>query len=227
MKKLIAILTIAIVLVGAVFAETHTVTVKTHVPLVEPVFKLTASAKPGEQGTAVNATDTNGTADWSATANYNTTIDGTETLDISTKDIIGTFTAVLANKAKDGNPYTLTFTAGPINAKAYGTGDKARTRVDYKVEPEHTSETNYLTNAIGTTGGAATGIVSDGVQTKAWDATNLQLSQAIKIHFNGTECTEGKIAVFTVTWGADSAVLPNTTDSETYDATVTLTISAN
>ena len=62
MKKLIAVLAIAIVLVGAVFAEETSgkLVLSSTVGQVKPEFKITTSDKSGEQGASVSKTGTTG-----------------------------------------------------------------------------------------------------------------------------------------------------------------------
>ena len=109
MKKLIAILAIAIVLVGAVFAtsESHTITVKADVDSVTPKFQLVFGSR--------STNNANSTPVDFAAGPYTEGNNTTDKIDVGFKLDAGgtaTFYAKIANNAKIVQGYTLTFGGG-------------------------------------------------------------------------------------------------------------------
>lgn len=136
MKKVIAILAIAIVLIGAVFAagEDHTLTVTASVTPVEPAFRLgiansgttAAQVTNNSTPTVVNLTNGSYTGSFTASLKLN---EG------------GSFVVIpqLVNNAKTTSVYVLTFTGGTFNVK--------KKNVDGTVSPSSvtTAENNVVT----------------------------------------------------------------------------------
>ena len=130
MKKLIAILTIAIVLVGAVFAaETHQLQITTTVGEYQPIFQLvydttktntTRQSLTPAQPTRDDNADGNDFRD-GQTYTINSVIDASGT-DITTTDFSDSVTARLGAKVKlaASATYTLTFRANPLVGETTG-----------------------------------------------------------------------------------------------------------
>ena len=121
MKKLIAIVTIAIVLVGAVFADTtenHKLQITAHVGEQAPVFQLVYDANH-KTNTEDNANRDNVVgADFSSTTyTVNSAIDKTA-VDITTANITASVIAHLNSSVKlsEETPYTLTFKADSLKS---------------------------------------------------------------------------------------------------------------
>lgn len=124
MKKAITILAILAIVVGAVFAETHSLTVSTTVAEVVPCFQL----RYGADGVHTNATaDTNSINAktyanvWTANGQYgDLSAQGAIDLnqDIAVDDVTADFYAVLAIGGKQTNKtYSLSFSAGSFDTK--------------------------------------------------------------------------------------------------------------
>ena len=198
MKKLIAILTIAIVLVGMVFAadgpeEKHTLTITATSAMQAPAFMLgigtvysnntTPAAYNDEATSAVNYTGSTGTL-------FDFEDGGTVTV-----------VAYLVNNAKIYEQYKLTFSGGNFAVK--------KNHEDVTISP--VAESNKITSV----GSNITGIDS------------ITYSDLVAhVNFNGSRCTAdtsstGKVALATATYvyAADPAVDPGT-----YTADIVLTI---
>ena len=214
MKKLIAILAIAIVLVGAVFAddlpaknssESHTITLKTVVSSVLPQFKLTASSNNNTESTNPDLS-TSAAAKIANDASYTGT-GIVEVADISVEDIVATFTASLENLAKTGGTYRLSFEAGTFQNvwKVVGTEVKK----DQTIAPSTTTAPSL---AKPTSGAAGVGLVIADPSGSSIDIT-----------FNGQECTTGALAVYTVQYDKDDTVVDNDGEGYTVDIKMTIT----
>ena len=219
MKKLIAILVIAIVLVGAVFAETHTLTVRTTVNGIIPAFQLRYGT--GDVYTNKTADDNttsviDAATQFSATGTFgevNDYDDGyiQEAEDISLTDVTADFYAVLAIGGKQENvSYKLTFEAGAFNTKVNGVQDSttetACTSSTIAVAENYNATTH---GAIVTLAQAASAITNNPANSKAWVITMKGAPATSKID----------LVKFTPTWGRN----PNV-DIGNYTANVTLTI---
>ena len=110
MKKLIAILVIAIVMVGAVFAtdsEQHKLNVSVTLGQIPPQFALQYNSANSNTSTAF----TNGKTDYAVAGQAATAGD-----DIVTDNVI-TVKAVVLNTVRQRRTYTLTFSGGALNLK--------------------------------------------------------------------------------------------------------------
>ena len=109
MKKAITILAVLIVLVSAVFAaETHTIKVKADVTEVVPVFGLTMTSPDHDEYI------TNEAAEYDAGTSYGHT-QNSQAFDVEfnlNEDGSVTFQALLLNRAKQNETYTLEFGGG-------------------------------------------------------------------------------------------------------------------
>ena len=201
MKKLIAILTIAIVLVGAVFAdpktsEAHHLTVQATVSEVVPQFQL-------KLGTAVTNTTPNDfdnaavsyTADAKAVAGGSIDLSGSGTVAIQV-------IAYLANAAKSNREFTFTFSGGRFTTI---------TRNGHAADGTQGNE--YVDPVIGTDAeDSPVGFTVDG------DGAS---DPSVDVAFLGTTCTAGNIVTATYTYTKSDAYDPGT-----YEADIVLTIAA-
>ena len=213
MKKLIAILTIAIVLVSVVFAdgETHKLTVSTTVGEVIPSFQLRYGA---------NGVYTNNTADSNSITNktYNGQLDMTTpnefsvadaidlNQDIAVGDVTADFYAVLAIGGKQNNKvYTLSFSAGAFDTTHNGAADA--TACTY----------SCINNIVGTT--KQNVVVSNALTGVELSAGN---TKSCTITMKGTAAEEKiDLVKFTAKWSRNEDV-----DVGTYTADVILTITS-
>ena len=124
MKKAITILAILIVLVGAVFAEDHTIRIKADVTSVIPVFGLKYNTSVTNSTSLITEGENAGqySNSYTAAGNYvvaaGAAIANTDALDAGIKldkggDVY--FWAELLNPAKQKKGYTLVFTDGVFN----------------------------------------------------------------------------------------------------------------
>ena len=181
MKKLIAILTIAIVLVSAVFAasENHTLKIQAEVGTVVPAFQL-------QYGNTSNKTNETPTV-FANSASYDpfdaAAIDTSIALD---EGGVVTVKAILANAAKIVKMYTLHFQDGVFTVN-------------------RNTVSGTLVPTIATTAGTAgTGIATIAKASEAADAD-------VNVTFNGTTATASQIlATATYTYAADTAIDPGT-----------------
>ena len=200
MKKLIAILAIAIVLIGAVFAtETHSIKIKADVTEVLPVFQMTI-------GQITTNTANNGAKFDNATTYALGTVDDPETQANEEANIGDSFSFETAhtvtvsvkinNAAKTNHIYTLTFINGTFTVKKAG--------VSTTINPT-------ITAGVGSNSGAGNGFVTtvdDAVAT---------------VSFNGTTCTAThEVATASYAYAADTLVDPGV-----YYADVVLQITSN
>ena len=198
MKKLITILAILIVLVGAVFAttESHSLAINACVDLIVPQFQL----KIGSVSTNIASSNaSNKINDFGVLASYS----GDATPSTGTNiNLSGTGTAIveviayLANAAKTAQNYTLTFQDGVFTVKRNGTTSSGSTGDNKNVIPTITTEpaTNNGFSASGANG-------------------------TVSVDFNGKTCAVGNIVVATYSYQQEDAI-----DPDTYTATVTLEI---
>ena len=187
MRKAIIITLILIAAMSCAFSattETHKITVRSGVGVVDPAFQFEFTSG------MLNQTEeliTNTSADIFRNTNYTefgTNESATEVADISRNNIRLTFTAKLANKAKSIDSYTLKFIAGGF--------DVTRAAQPGKLNPSSTEIS--LADDIASRGG---------ISAQVSDAEN-----SIQITFNGTECTEGDLATFAVGYQADKTIDP-------------------
>ena len=213
MKKAITILAVLIVLVGAVFADTlpqqnhsesHAITLRTTVTSTLPIFRLTATSNNNTV-----TTNPDGNEDAAKFANGEAYVGTGElaVVDISTTNIVATFTASLENTAKTAGTYRLSFEAGDFeNVWRMTDGQLVK---DHVVAPS--------TQTRPTLAKAASEIAGTGI-----DIAN-PVGSYIDVTFNGQECTTGKIAVYTVQYDRDPAIVDNNGAGYTADVTMTVT----
>ena len=196
MKKVLTILAVLIVLTSAVFAasETHTIRVKADVTEVIPAFQLWL----GETKTntaPVAFTDA---------ATYNLTDDATAIDTGWNLDNGGNVTvyAVLANKPKSNNLYTLTFSDGKFSVTRNGVA-------------------GTLDPSIATTARAS--LITG---TSAIEKTSSADDAPVQVKFNGTTvtATEPTLATAVYTYAGDPTIDP-TAEGEFYFANIVLTVS--
>ena len=220
MKKLIAILTIAIVLVGAVFAADSTgsasLTVQTKINGGEPVFKLATDTVSVDLATG-GAT---GTTAHTITADALLSADQTVT-----------FLVVQTNKSRSTKTYTLTATASDLVLYQYPDPTDPTQNILCSTTAHPAAESyKKFTIQGGTTVATLTG--NDAQETpapyipaaKATYAGNGSASLSITYKGNafGAANTDSTVARFTCTWDDNEDAVAGD-----YQATVTLTISSN
>lgn len=217
MKKLITILAIMFVLVGAVFAtddptptagttENHVITVNTHVAQILPVFNFktanidgtNATTKFGESTTDFTAQDT--------TKIYNVTSNE----DISQAAISQTFTIMSMKKANYVGSFKLTVSATQFKTTATKT-------VGADTVPVYTTE-----STITYTYPTETKTLEDGRLTVTPTAATSEAPAYLTATFEGRQDTESQIlANVTVEWSRDIEAVPGD-----YKADVTLEVKA-
>ena len=187
MKKAIIITLILIAAMSCAFSastETHTIRLKTRVGVLDPAFQFEFTS--GMLNTTTELI-TNSSAEIFKNTSYTefgTNETATEVADISRNNIRLLFTAKLANKAKSNDSYTLKFIAGSF--------DVTRSEVPGTLNPSSTEVA--LAEDIASRGG---------IDTAVSNADN-----SICLTFNGTECTEGNLATFAVSYQADKTIDP-------------------
>ena len=201
MKKAITILAVLIVLVGAVFAETHTIKIKADVDPVTPKFQLVFVE--GERNTNPTPNAFGVEPSYSIGNTTNDKIDAGFKLD---EGGTATFLAVVANNAKIVQGYTLTFGGGQFT-------DVMRVN-NQGVQVAGTEDASISV----TEGDTTTGIQSI-VKAEPEDLF-------VTVRFNGTEmdaisqqATTYTLATAEYTYSGDSTISPGE-----YFADVTLTI---
>lgn len=209
MKKLIAILAVMFVIVGAVFAEQNAATstgnaevkVVTTVSIVEPTFKLTTASASTNLGNtrAVGEIDVH-------TIDVNTLIgQGTTSVD---------FSVVQIADCKSYKTYTFSATAEElVMTKEY---DKDGELVAYTGTA---TTTNHRAFALA----HATVSFEDGDNDAKALKTNASTAAEYQIKYTGDKVAANtKIAGFTVTWTNDAEAVPGQ-----YEAYITLTVASN
>ena len=215
MKKLIAIVTIAIVLVGAVFAtandvnQSATVTITTCVERVLPTFKLVAanSTFAGETAPAAVATD-------AATDTADSPLGGAEydatSTDISINDLEVFFGIYQTNQANVREEYELTVSANPL-ALMNEAGTAALTGNDaHSINPTDTTPAIAKATIASTVTGYTLIALDDSTDPK------LTVAYTGKV---GTASTDLLLGTFSVKWEKDVEA-----PSGTYKADVVLSI---
>ena len=196
MKKAITILAVLIVLVGAVFAENHTIQIKADVSSIIPVFSLqfngaksVASTTKDTAETIVTDEETGATApnpeylQYSDRYGLGNHSDDTAVLAGFKLDKGGSVTvyAVLLNKAKQIETYDLTFSDGVFDVKRQGRTENetlAPTSITTAALANTAGCVANLENRTGADGGAANRIVKLTFDGQTVQSTNLQLASA-------------------------------------------------
>lgn len=199
MKKIFAIMMIAVFAIGMVFAdktsEQHTLQIKATIEEVVPQFQL-------KLGTvATNSTPYNFDHD---TLSYTEDASGETngTIDLSgTGTVAVQVIAYLANAAKSTRDFTFTFSDGRFSIPRNG------------VAPDGTSGKEYCDPVIGTAA-----VASPVGFTVSGDGAS---DPAVDVHFLGTTCTAGNIVTATYTYTKSDSYDPGT-----YDANIVLTVAA-
>ena len=188
MRKAIIIITlILIAAMSCAFSattETHKIKIRSKVGYLDPAFQFEFTS--GMLNTTTELI-TNSSAEIfknTTYAEFGTDETAIEVADISRNNIRLLFTAMLANKAKSIDSYTLRFNAGGFQV--------TRASVPGILNPSTTEVA--LAEDIASRGGIVTA-VSNG-------------DNSIRLTFNGTECTEGNLATFAVGYNADKTIDP-------------------
>lgn len=187
MRKAIIITLILIAAVSCAFSATteiHKLSIKSRVGVIDPAFQFEFTS--GMLNTTADLI-TNPSAEIFRNTDYRefgTDETATEVADISRNNIRLLFTAMLANKAKSNDSYTLRFNAGGFQV--------TRASVPGTLNPSTTEVA--LAEDIASRGGVVPA-VSNG-------------DNSIRLTFNGTECTEGNLATFAVGYNADKTIDP-------------------
>ena len=210
MKKLIAILTIAIVLVGAVFADTADLHITTTITAIPQAFKLGVKSVATGEG---KATLSSGADAVSVVTNAAPTKGEVviTTNDLLTKDATITFAVYqTAEGARKTQGYTLSATVGNLVLYALPAGTVGGTT------PSAAQITaNYF--AADAPNATLTAV------TNATLYTNGNAGTTLAIGFLGTPVAANtEIANFTCTWGKNANNIPGE-----YQADVVLTITAD
>lgn len=212
MKKLITILAILTVLVGAVFADTADIRISTEIGEVAPAFKLSYKAV----ATGNSATYTSGTTETVASS----VVAGTPTAgeivittnDMLTKDAAITFavTQTVANARKTAS-YTLSANAGDLTLyEIPGTTEEEKTP----------SAEQIAANKFDLVGDAAA-TITPVAHTDYYD--NGREGTSVTFDFLGTPIPANtEIATFSYKWGKNADAIPGK-----YQADVVLTITAS
>ena len=196
MKKVLAILTILMVLISSVYAitELHTIKVKSNIPATTPAFQLEFTS--GMATGIIVVTDAD-----SGVNPYGTEETAIDVANIARNDLDLLFTVKLANKAKCKDIFDIQFTAGPFAVRRSG-------------------QPGYL-NPNENPVLAAASDIADRQGVIASDISN----GTLKLRFNGTDCTTGNLATFRVQFTADPSIDDNR-EGEYYYADICLEITA-
>ncbi len=219
MKKLITILAIMIVLVGAVFAaddptpttgtsESHVITVNTHVAQILPVFNFKTANIDGTNKTAKFDTSTATNPDFAA--EDTTKIYGENNQDISQADISQTFTILSMKKANYVGSFKLT-----VSATQFKTSHTDQATSQVVVDHETTGAITY-------TYPTSVATKEDGRLVVTPTAATTEDPAYLTAVFNGRQDTESlELASVTVKWARDVDAIPGD-----YKADVTLNVVA-
>ena len=186
MKKLITILAIMIVLVGAIFAasEAHTININAVVEEIIPQFQL----KVGNVSTNPTPTAFTNNASYTADARPNTganiILSGTGTTSI---EVI----AYLANAAKTAQNYSLVFSEGVFVVTRNGVPSSGTEGANKNVIPTITNVPVTTNNGFSASGTGAT----------------------VTVDFNGKTCAAGNITTATYTYQQEDGIVPATYQS--------------
>ena len=225
MKKLIAILTIAIVLVGAAFADvpntgTANVKVVTLIKVIEPEFKLTTNASDSGAlvaDSSVATMDPAAEADTVANDRYH--VIDVNTMSATEGETTVTFFVKQTNSCKSYKTYTFEATATDlIMVKAYNNAGELvaydyANATDANKLHRHFAVDNSVVATFSSTG-------ADAKFTALVDQTNSSAT-AYKITYTGDQVTEGTVASFTCAWTRDLQAVPGQ-----YEADIRLTVTA-
>ena len=165
-------------------AETHTIRIKSKVGVVDPAFQFEFTS--GMLNTTTELI-TNSSAEIfknTTYAEFGTDETAVEVADISRNNIRLLFTAMLANKAKSTDSYTLRFNAGSFQV--------TRASVPGTLNPSTTEIA--LAEDLASRGGI--------------NASVANADNTVRLTFNGNECTEGNLATFAVGYNADRTIDP-------------------
>ena len=221
MKKLIAILAIMVVLVGAVFATdpntgNTAVRVVTTVGVEEPSFKLTTtlatSGVLGSNAPVVFADDPT-VVDASATDAYH--VISPNTLTSTTQQTTSVDFAIMQTQASKSYKY-YTFTVAVSDLELVKKYDNEGNLVDFALgEGQSFANDQFF---------ACTTPAPNPVRgTSDTNIADQQIAAGYKIKYNGVKVNEGvQIATFTCTWTNKPEAVPGQ-----YEATVVLTVAAN
>ena len=188
MRKAIIIITlILIAAMSCAFSassETHTIRIKSGVGVLDPAFQFEFTS--GMLSTTEDLI-TNASAEIFRNTEYRefgTDETAIEVADISRNNIRLLFTAMLANRAKSTDSYTLRFNAGGFQV--------TRASVPGVLNPSSTEIA--LAEDIASRGGITAAVAN--------------AENSVRLTFNGAECTEGSLATFAVGYNADKTIDP-------------------
>lgn len=188
MRKAIIIITLILVAaMSCAFSastETHTIRIKSKVGVVDPAFQFEFTS--GMLNTTTELI-TNSSAEIfknTTYAEFGTDETAVEVADISRNNIRLLFTAMLANKAKSNDSYTLRFNAGGFQV--------TRASVPGTLNPSTTE----------------IALADDLASRVGINASVANADNSIRLTFNGNECTEGNLATFAVGYQADKTIDP-------------------
>lgn len=216
MKKLIAILAIAIVLVGAVFAdEAHNITIQADVTGIDPAFRLVAGT--GNSAVATNSPTTGNPVAFGAATDLTKAYGDTG----FNLDAGGSFTvyAKLANLPKQVQAYSLIFSDGVFSVK--------RNTAAGFLAPSSVAVTKGSngTGVIDMAGGGTTTVSNPKVTGTTKPTVTCD---AVTFKLDGTTVTVADylLATAVYTYPADTTIDPTAANTY-YEATITLTVQAN
>ena len=161
-----------------------TIRIKSKVGVVDPAFQFEFTS--GMLNTTTELI-TNSSAEIfknTTYAEFGTDETAVEVADISRNNIRLLFTAMLANKAKSTDSYTLRFNAGSFQV--------TRASVPGTLNPSTTEIA--LAEDLASRGGI--------------NASVANADNTVRLTFNGNECTEGNLATFAVGYNADRTIDP-------------------
>ena len=217
MKKLIAILTIAIVLVGAVFADAtstgaSSLRITTTISPVEPTFKLATTQVHSDLAAAADASAVNAITAAALAGESSHVITTDALLD---DEVEVTFSVVQLTASKSVKTYTLTATATDLVLYKYQNAAGAWVLVSTTAHPATDAEKTFEVDAT------TVNTFANGDLTSA-QATYAGTTSSKTITYKGTDVeADTEVATFTCTWGQNENAVPGQ-----YQGTVTLTITS-
>ena len=216
MKKLIAILTIAIVLVGAVFAtDAASIRVTTSINAVEPIYQLKTAQITEDLAVAANqaAIDAITAAALAGNDSHVITTDALLTANQSV-----TFSVYQTNISNSVKTYTLSAVATDLLLYKYKNAQGEDVLVSATPHPETAEHPENTTFAVA----AANAVMNKGNLADAKATYEGNGTTALSITYKGNaQPADVVVATFTCTWGANADAVTGD-----YQGTVTLTISS-
>ena len=216
MKKIIAIMMIAVFAIGMVFAATSTgaasLRITTTISPVEPTFKLATTQIYSDLATAA---DDSAVAAITAAALAGESSHVITTDDLLADDVEVTFSVVQITASKSVKTYTLSAAATDLVLYKYQNPAGEWILTSTTAHPATDAEKKFVVDAT------TVATIANGELTSA-QATYDGSASAKTITYKGTDvAADTEVATFTCTWGQNENAVPGQ-----YQGTVTLTISS-